>query len=68
VTGFGVYRVYQRRLLQEKRMRRLGTTRARIDDRNAIYGVTSVGDTITYTPQRRGLEAYRSNSSKMSSV
>ena len=68
VTGLGIYRVYQRRLLQEKRMRRLGTTRARVDDRAAIYGVTNVGGTVTYTPQRRGLEAYRSNSAKMSSV
>ena len=68
VVGFGVYRVYQRRLLQEKRMRRLGTTRARIDDRTAVYGVTNVGGTVTYTPQRRGLETYRSNSAKMSSV
>ena len=68
VAGFGVYRIYQRRLLQEKRMRRLNTTRSRIEDRMAVYGVTHVGDTVTYTPQRRGLEAYRSNSSKMSSV
>ena len=68
VVGFGVYRVYQRRLLQEKRMRRLGTTRSRADDRTAVYGVTNVGGTVTYTPQRHGLEAYRSNSAKMSSV
>ena len=68
VAGFGVYRVYQRRLLQEKRMRRLGATRSRVDDRTAVYGVTNVGGTVTYTPQRHGLEAYRSNSAKMSSV
>jgi hypothetical protein len=60
VAGFGIYRVYQRRLLQEKRMRRLGATRSRVDDRTAVYGVTNVGGTVTYTPQRRGLEAYRS--------
>ena len=68
IVGGVLYKVHQRRLLQEKRMRRLGTTRSRVEDRAAVYGVSHTGDTVTYTPQRRGLEAYRSNSSKVSSV
>ena len=68
LIGGAIYRVYQHKLLQEKRMRRLNATRTKIEDRMAVYGVSHVGDTVTYTPQRRGLQAYRSNSSKMSSV
>jgi len=65
LVGFIVHKLHQRRLLHAKRLRRFGAARARVNERETIYGVNN-----TYTPQRpsHDLRVYRSNSSKMSSV
>ena len=65
-----IYRVKQRRYLHEKRMRRLDVARTRMEDRTTVYGVSYVGETVSYTVQRspQNLSAYRSKPSKMNPV
>ena len=62
VVGGVSYKVYQRKLLHERRRRRLGNTRAYEDDRTVVYGITR-----EVTPQQQhftNIRAYRSSQPK----
>ena len=62
VVGGVSYKVYQRKLLHERRRRRLGNTRAYEDDRTVVYGITR-----EVTPQQQhftNVRAYRSSQPK----
>lgn len=57
------YKFYQRKLLHERRSRKMSALRTRTDDRTKVYGIT----TVINTPQEQQFKnnlAYRSNPSK----
>jgi len=59
-VGAGVaFKVYQRKLSNERRTRKINTYRSRVDDRATVYGIT----TVINTPQEQQFKnhmAYRS--------
>jgi hypothetical protein len=42
MLGAVLYKLYQRKLLHEKRKRRLSTVRNRTEDRTSVYGVVAI--------------------------
>ena len=64
VIGGVVYKLYQRKVAQDRRARKLSMARRNVIDRGSVYGIN------TYIQQRPppGLQAYRSNPVKVNSV